>query len=187
MALTPSTMRELGFKAPNFSLADVVTGKTVFLSDLDTTKGLLVAFICNHCPYVKHIAQPLARVLNQATDQGLAVVCISSNDVEAYPDDSPEKMKEFSKKFGFKFSYLFDESQKVARDYEAACTPDFFLFDAKLECVYRGQFDDSRPGNGVEPSGHDLKQAIERVLAGKKPEAIQSPSIGCNIKWKEKK
>src|SRR5512136_2447978 len=183
MAETPSTMPELGKKAPHFSLPNT-DGKTVSLSDFRANKALLVMFICNHCPYVKHVQQGLARLCKEYQERGVAVVGISSNDVESYPDDAPDEMKAEKKRAGYTFPYLYDESQEVARAYEAACTPDFFLFDAERKLVYRGQMDGSRPGNGIPVTGKDLRTALDAVLAGLPVPAEQKPSIGCNIKWK---
>ncbi|MGA8087519.1 MAG: thioredoxin family protein [Terracidiphilus sp.] len=183
MALTESTMLELGTTAPDFALPDVVTGKTVRRDDFRGQKGLLVMFICTHCPYVKHVEKGLA-TLGADYEGKLGVVAISSNDAESYPDDSPAGLKHQAQTFGFKFPYLYDESQQVARAYKAACTPDIYLFDKELKLVYRGQFDGSRPGNGVPVTGGDLRAAMDAVLRGEKPGADQRASIGCNIKWK---
>jgi peroxiredoxin len=183
MAKTPSTMTALGTPAPDFRLPDT-TGKIVARDDFRDAPGLLVAFICNHCPYVKHIRQGLAAFAREYGKKGLAIVGINSNDVVAYPDDSPAKMAEEAKAAGYTFPYLFDESQAVAKAYAAACTPDFFLFDRDRKLVYRGQFDASRPGNGIPVTGEDLRAACDAVLAGKPVPAEQRPSIGCNIKWK---
>jgi peroxiredoxin len=183
MALTESTMLELGTTAPDFALPDVVTGKTVQRDDFRGQKGLLVMFICTHCPYVKHVEKGLAEVGAAYTGK-LGIVAISSNDAENYPDDNPEGLKEQAERLGFRFPYLYDESQKVARAYDAACTPDIYLFDKDLKLVYRGQFDASRPGNGIPVTGKDLRAALDAVLRGEKPAADQKASIGCNIKWK---
>jgi peroxiredoxin len=184
MALTESTMLELGTTAPDFALTDVVSGKTVRRDDFRGRKALLVIFICTHCPYVKHIEKRLATLGNDYASQPIGIVAISSNDVSTHPDDSPAGMKQQAETFGFNFPYLYDETQAVARAYKAACTPDIFLFDDTLRLVYRGQFDRSRPGNGIPVSGEDLRAAIDAVLAGKPPLEDQRPSIGCNIKWK---
>lgn len=184
MARTPSTMRDLGFSAPSFSLPDVRDGKLVSFDTLPATRGLLIAFICNHCPFVKHIMGPLIALGNEMVQQGFSVVFVSSNDAEAYPDDSPAAMRELAQRENFAFPYVYDESQSVAKAYDAACTPDFFLFDSGLRCVYRGQFDGSRPGTAVPVTGADLRAAMNAVLAGKLPSSEQSPSLGCNIKWK---
>jgi peroxiredoxin len=184
MVKTASTMLPLGTHAPEFSLIDVTTGDQVALKNLRGRRGLLVIFLCNHCPFVVHLRSALAAFTAEYLDQGLAIVGISSNDVEAYPQDGPEKMKHEQAAAGYRFPYLFDADQSVARAYHAACTPDFFLFDADLRLVYRGQFDDSRPGNGVPITGADLRAACDAVLAGRPVLADQKPSIGCNIKWK---
>ena len=183
MALTESTMLELGTAAPDFALPDVVTGKTVRRDDFRGQKGLLVMFICTHCPYVKHIEKGLAELGSDYAGK-LGVVAISSNDAENYPDDNPEGLKAQAQRLGFKFPYLYDESQAVAHAYDAACTPDIYLFDKDLKLVYRGQFDGSRPGNGVPITGQDLRAALDAVLGGEKPNPDQKASIGCNIKWK---
>lgn len=185
MAAVNSTMLELGTKAPFFSLKDAVTGKTVSLHSFTESRGLLVIFISNHCPYVKLIKNELARFASDYQKKGVDVVAIGSNDAQNYPDDGPEKMKEDAHHFNYLFPYLFDESQEVAKDYKAACTPDLFLFDGDLKLYYRGQFDDSRPGNDKTPTGKDLREAAERLLNGEQPPANQIPSIGCNIKWKK--
>ena len=181
MAMTPSNMLPLGTKAPNFSLPDT-EGKAVSLGH--GAKGYLVMFICNHCPFVDHIRDGLARVTSEYAAKGISVFAINSNDVKNYPDDSPVKMKVEKAKARYCFPYLFDESQKVAKAYQAACTPDFFLFDSEQFLVYRGQFDDSRPSNQTPVTGRDLAEAMDAVLAGTKPDSDQRPSIGCNIKWK---
>lgn len=186
MALTYSTMLELGTKAPDFSLPDVVSGKTVSLADQKDAKALLVMFICAHCPYVVHVQSELARLGKETKfkAKGLKIVAISSNSVESHPADSPQKLKEFAIAQGFDFPLLYDETQKVAHSYTAACTPDFFLFDKDHKLVYRGQLDDSRPGNGKPLDGHDLRAAIDSVLSGQPVGGEQNPSMGCNIKWK---
>jgi len=184
MAATPSTMLALGTQAPAFTLPDTVSGSTVSLEDLPVEKGLLVFFICNHCPYVKHIIDELTAVANAYQQKGINAVAISSNDVRNYPDDSPEKMTFWAAEWGFDFPYLYDESQEVARAYQAACTPDFFLFDDSSKLVYRGQFDGSRPGNGVPVSGSDLREAMDALINENEISQQQTPSIGCNIKWK---
>lgn len=184
MVKTASTMLPLGTKAPGFSLSNV-DGKTVKLTDFAGSRGLVVMFICNHCPFVKHLRSALAEFGREVQSKGLAVVGISSNDAVAYPDDSPARMAEEARAAGYTFPYLYDETQAVAKAYKAACTPDFYLFDADQNLVYRGQFDDSRPGNGKPITGADLRGAVDALLAGKPPLATQRPSIGCNIKWKE--
>ena len=183
MALTESTMLELGTMAPDFALRDVVTGKTVHRDDFRGQMGLLVMFICTHCPYVKHIEKGLAQLGSDYSGK-LGIVAISSNDAQNYPDDSPEGLKKQAQRLGFMFPYLYDESQAVARAFDAACTPDLYLFDKDFKLVYRGQFDGARPGNNVPVTGDDLRTALNAVLRGEKPSADQKASIGCNIKWK---
>ncbi len=185
MALTESTMLELGTLAPDFALTDAVSGKMVKRDDFRGKQGLLVLFICAHCPYVKHIERSLGKLAADYAGKPLAIVAISSNDVNTHPADSPEGLKRQAKDNGFTFPYLYDESQAVAHAYNAACTPDPYLFDKDFKLVYRGQYDDSRPSNGVPVTGKDLRAAIDLVLAGKPVPAEQKPSIGCNIKWKE--
>ena len=183
MALTESTMLELGTVAPDFALTDAVSGKTVKRDDFKG-RPLLVMFICTHCPYVKHIEKSLGKLSADYAGKGLAMVAISSNDVTTHPADSPAGLKQQAKENDFKFPYLYDESQAVAHAYNAACTPDPYLFDKDFKLVYRGQYDDSRPGNGVPVTGKDLRAAIDLVLAEKPAPKEQKPSIGCNIKWK---
>ena len=184
MALTESTMLKLGTTAPDFALTDVVTGKTVRRDDFRGNKGLLVLFICAHCPYVKHVEKGLAAFGKDYSGKQMGIVAISSNDAETYPEDNPAGLKRQAETHGFSFPYLYDVTQNVARSYKAACTPDIFLFDSDFKLVYRGQFDGSRPGNGVPVTGEDLRAATDAVLAGKKPSPDQRASIGCNIKWK---
>lgn len=184
MAETPSTMLALGTHAPDFALLEPATGKTVALTDLMGSSGLLVMFLSNHCPFVKHLAAELAVFAREYEEKGLAVVGICSNDVANYPDDSPAKMAAEVGVRGYTFPYLFDESQEVAKAYRAACTPDFFLFDGEGGLVYRGQFDDSRPSLDVPVTGADLRAACDALLDGKAPSPAQTPSVGCNIKWK---
>ena len=184
MALTESTMLSLGSIAPDFALTDVVTGNTVRRDDFRGGKALLVLFICTHCPYVKHIEKGLAALGKDYAGKALGILAISSNDVTTHPDDSPAGLKKQAETFGFVFPYLYDETQAVAHDYKAACTPDIFLFDADLRLVYRGQFDSSRTGNGIPVTGEDLRAALDAVLDGQPVPADQRPSIGCNIKWK---
>lgn len=184
MAETPSTMLALGTHAPDFALLEPATGKTVALTDLMGSSGLLVMFLSNHCPFVKHLAAELAVFGREYEEKGLAVVGICSNDVANYPDDSPAKMAAEVGVRGYTFPYLFDESQEVAKAYQAACTPDFFLFDGEGGLVYRGQFDDSRPSLDVPVTGADLRAACDALLDGKAPSPAQTPSVGCNIKWK---
>jgi peroxiredoxin len=183
MVRTPSTMLELGTPAPAFRLPDT-DGRMVGIDDYADAAALLVMFICNHCPFVKHVRAELARIGRDYESRGVAIVAISSNDVGAHPDDSPERMREEKERYGYLFPYLFDESQEVAAAYHAACTPDFFLFDAERRLVYRGQLDDSRPGNDVPVTGADLRGALDAVLEGKPVAEPQKPSLGCNIKWK---
>jgi len=183
MAATNSTMLALGTPAPDFRLPDT-NGNLVSLSDFKGAPALLVAFICNHCPYVKHIRSGLAQLARDYLARGVAIAGINSNDVENYPDDSPAMMAAEAKAAGYLFPYLYDESQGVAAAYRAACTPDFFLFDANRRLVYRGQMDDSRPGSNIPVTGRDLRAALDAVLAGKPVSRSQKPSLGCNIKWK---
>lgn len=183
MTVTPSTMAPLGMEAPDFELPDP-QGNRYSLQDFADAPALLVVFLCNHCPYVKHIQDELAAFAREYQEKGLAVVGINANDWEQYPDDRPERMAEEKERVGYPFPYLYDESQEVARAYGAACTPDFFLFDAGRRLAYRGQFDDSRPGSGVPVTGEDLRQAADRLLAGKQVPEDQAPATGCNIKWK---
>lgn len=183
MVKTASTMLPLGTPAPNFSLVNV-DGSTVSLRDVEGASAVLVVFMCNHCPFVIHVAPELARLAAEYQQKGVAVIGISSNDTVQYPQDSPEQMVHEAEVRGYTFPYLFDETQQVARDYRAACTPDFFLFDQALRLVYRGQFDDSRPGSSVPVTGADLRAALDAVLAGQPVPAPQKPSLGCNIKWK---
>ncbi|MEJ2552624.1 MAG: thioredoxin family protein [Gammaproteobacteria bacterium] len=183
MTLTPSTMLKLGTPAPAFRLPDT-TGRLLSLQDFEAASALLVVFMCNHCPYVKHIRPALAEFARDYQPKGLAVVGINANDAQKYADDSPEKMVDEVASAGYTFPYLYDETQETAKAYHAACTPDFFLFDKDRKLVYRGQFDDSRPGNNIALTGRDLRAAADAVLAGKDVTADQQPSIGCNIKWK---
>jgi peroxiredoxin len=184
MSLTPSTMLPLGTKAPDFSLPEVVTGKTLSLADFDPYAALLVMFICRHCPFVKHLQEAISRFGRDYTGKNLGIVAISANDAVEYPDDRPESLKEMAESLGFTFPYCYDESQETAKAYDAACTPDFFLFDGERKLVYRGQFDDSRPGNDIPVTGSDLRAAADAVLSGSPILKDQKPSIGCNIKWK---
>jgi peroxiredoxin len=185
MAAVPSNMLPLGTRAPEFSLPDTVSGQIRSLQSIQSDKVTLIMFICNHCPYVKHINAALVSIAGDYMPQGLSVIAISSNDAVKYPDDAPDKMKEHALKEGYSFPYLYDETQEVARQYDAACTPDFYLFDGAMKLVYRGQLDDARPKNDIPVSGKDLRAAIENVLAGRPVAEEQKPSIGCNIKWKE--
>ena len=183
MSLTGSTMLPLGTRALDFNLPDT-NGKIVTLPDFQGAKALLVVFMCNHCPYVKHIQKHFTGLVKEYQDRGAAVVGINTNDVETHPDDSPENMARDARRLGYTFPYLYDETQQVARAYRAACTPDFFLFDKDRKLVYRGQMDDSRPGNDRPLTGLDLRSALDAVLAGEKVNSNQKPSMGCNIKWK---
>ncbi len=185
MAAVPSTMMPLGTIAPDFRLTDTVSGKVLSLNELKSNKATLVMFICNHCKYVKHIHSELVKITNEAVAKGMSVIAISANDVVNFPEDDPKLMKEQAINSSYKFPYLYDETQEVARAYDAACTPDFFMFDGEMKLIYRGQFDDSRPSNGLPVTGNDLRTAIENVLSGKAVSPEQRPSIGCNIKWKE--
>lgn len=185
MAATPSTMLPLGTPAPDFSLPDTVSGKTLSLADVKSDVGTVIMFICNHCPYVLHIQDELVKIANEYSAKGFKFVAISANDVANYPDDSPEKMTELAAKWGNPFPYLYDESQDVAKAYQAACTPDFYLFDKDLACVYRGRLDGATPKNNIPVSGGELRAALDNVAAGKPVSEEQVPSIGCNIKWKQ--
>lgn len=184
MALTPSTMLKLGTAAPDFRLPDVTSGKTVSPETFAGKKALLVMFICRHCPYVVHVKTELARLGKDYAGKDAGIVAISSNDAAGYPDDAPENLKTMAREEGFVFPLCFDETQSVAKAYTAACTPDFFLFDKDRRLIYRGQMDDSRPGNGKPVTGKDLRDALDAALAGKPVRADQKPSVGCNIKWK---
>lgn len=177
-------MLPLGTVAPDFELPDTVSGETIKLDDVVTQKGAVVMFICNHCPYVLHVNEEIVRLAKEYQEKGLGFVGISSNDVERYPADGPEKMQVLAKDVGYTFPYLYDESQAIAKAYDAACTPDFYVFDGEKKLAYRGRLDDSRPGNGVPLSGKDLRAAIDAVLEGKPVDDKQYPSAGCNIKWK---
>jgi peroxiredoxin len=184
MAVTPSSMLPLGTPAPDFRLPEVTDGRTWSLADFADADALLVMFICRHCPYVRHVEDELVRLGRDHEHTGLAIVAISSNDAANYPDDAPDSLAEQKRWKDFRFPYLYDQTQAVARDYSATCTPDFFLFDRERRLAYRGQLDDSRPGDGRPVTGQDLRSAIDAVLAGQRPAASQKPSIGCNIKWK---
>jgi peroxiredoxin len=186
MARTLTNQIPLGFIAPEFLLPDTVSGLTYRYADLRGTHGTVVVFICNHCPFVIHIIDELVKVANDYGNRGIGFIAISANDVTNYPDDHPDKMKTFALEHGFTFPYLYDEPQEVARAYDAACTPDFNVFDASDRCVYRGQFDGARPGNEVPVTGMDLRNALDVLLRGETPPADgQLPSVGCNIKWKQ--
>ena len=183
MVATASTMSPLGTVAPEFSLPDT-NGKSVSLADFKDAPALLVVFMCNHCPFVKHIGGGLAELAREYQGRGVAIVGINANDIAKYPDDSPQKMVEEVATAGYTFPYLFDETQEVAKAYQAACTPDFFVFDRDQQLVYRGQMDDSRPDSGIQVTGKDLRAALDAVLAGQPALENQKPSMGCNIKWK---
>lgn len=184
MALTPSNMIPLGTKAPDFELPDAVSGKNMSLDELKSDKATVIMFICNHCPYVKHVQKGLVDLANDYIPKGVSLIAINSNDVKNYPDDSPENMKKVAEKLHYPFPFLFDESQQVAKAYDAACTPDFYIFDKDLKLIYRGQMDDSRPGNGKPVTGKDIRDTLDLILSGRSVEGEQIPSIGCNIKWK---
>jgi thiol-disulfide isomerase/thioredoxin len=184
MTVTPSTMLPLGTRLPAFSLTNAVDGRTVSSTDFADRKAFLVMFICNHCPYVQHVLVELGRLGRDYLPRGVGIVAINSNDVDAYPQDAPPEMKALAEREGWDFPYLFDETQEVAKTFRAACTPDFFLFDADGKLVYRGQLDDSRPGSGVPVTGRDLRAALEAVLAGEPVPEEQVPGLGCTIKWR---
>lgn len=184
MALTPSVMIPLGSEAPGFTLYDPVSGEEKSLDSLKSQKATVIMFICNHCPYVKHIQTGLVDLANDYIPKGVSFVAINSNDTDNYPDDSPQRMKEVANSFGYPFVYLFDETQEVAKAYDAACTPDFFIYDKDLRLVYRGQMDDSRPGNGKPVTGKDIRYSLDELIAGNELSPNQVPSIGCNIKWR---
>ncbi len=184
MALTESTMLDLGHQAPDFELPDVVSGRTVRLADFDRKTGLLVMFLCAHCPFVIHVKQELSRLGRDYAGQSLGIVAISANYIGTHPEDAPANLKRMAEELGFVFPYAYDETQETAKAYKAACTPDFFLFDGGRRLVYRGQLDDSRPGNGIPVTGKDLRAAIDAVLTGQPVNPRQKASIGCNIKWR---
>ena len=184
MAATETIRIPLGFAAPEFSLPDTISGKAFSLQELKGEKATVVMFICNHCPYVKHVNNQLVLLANDYIPKGISFIAISSNDVQNYPEDSPGKMKEVAKGLNYPFPYLYDETQEVAKSYHAACTPDFSIFDANLKCVYRGQLDDSRPKNDSVSDGKDIRSALDAILSGKGINPNQIASLGCNIKWK---
>ncbi|MSO29941.1 MAG: thioredoxin family protein [Acidobacteria bacterium] len=184
MARTPSSMVELGGRVPDFRLLDVVTGKTVSRDEVAGPKGLLAMFICRHCPFVKHVEKELAQLGRDYQKSGVGIVAISANDESGFPEDSPPRLAEMSRELGFLFPYLHDETQDVARAFDAQCTPDFFLYDGQGTLVYRGQLDDSRPGSGQPVTGKDLRAALDALVAGAPVSPNQRPSIGCNIKWR---
>jgi peroxiredoxin len=185
MAFTESNMLPLGTKAPNFKLPDTVTGRLISLSDIQSKQATVIMFLCNHCPYVIHVNEEIVRIANDYSPKGVVFIGISSNDVVHYPADSPEKMRVHAQETGYNFPYLYDESQSVARAYDAACTPDFYVFDGNLQLAYRGRIDASRPNSGNPLTGADLRKAIDDILEGKTISHIQYPSAGCNIKWKK--
>jgi len=185
MAETPSTMLPLGTIAPDFTLPDTVSGEDVTLSAVQSDKATVVMFLCNHCPFVKHVNGELVRLANDYQAEDVTFVAISSNDIKSYPQDAPERMKEVAETLSYPFPYLYDEDQSVARAYHAACTPDFFIFNPQMELVYRGQLDSSRPGNDIPVNGEDIRAALDALLTGEPVSENQRPSIGCNIKWKE--
>jgi len=184
MSATTSNMLALGTAAPEFSLMDTVSGEFMTLGQLKSDNATVIMFICNHCPYVKHVDEQLVSLACDYQKKGVSFIAISSNDVDNYPQDSPELMAKEAKKIGYPFPYLYDEKQEVAKAYQAACTPDYYVFNSEMKCVYRGQLDDSRPGNGVPVTGHDLRNALDETLQGLAVTRAQIPSIGCNIKWK---
>ena len=184
MALTPSTMLPLGTKAPDFQLVDVVSQEIISLSNFSNRKGLLVIFLCCHCPFVKHIETEIAKISHDYLEKDIGIIAISVNDIDKYPDDAPESLKNMAERLGFNFPICYDQTQNTAKAYQAACTPDFFLFDQQLELVYRGQLDDSRPANHLPVTGKDLRTALNALIEGQPIIVEQKPSIGCNIKWK---
>ena len=185
MARTPSTMVALGTKAPDFNLPDTVSGKQISIKEVKGDVATVIMFICNHCPFVKHVNAELVRLANNYKNKGIGFVAISSNDVANYPDDSPVLMAQLAKQLKYPFPYLYDETQETARAYNAACTPDFFIYDKKQDLVYRGQLDDSRPGNEIPVTGKDIRNALDCLINDEPVPEFQRPSIGCNIKWKQ--
>ena len=184
MSLTPSNMLPLGTTAPDFILPDAVSSKMCSLIDLKGDKGTVIMFLSNHCPFVKHVNEEIVRVANDYRVSGFGFIAIMSNDVKNYPQDHPDLMLTTARKYHYPFPYLFDETQRVAKAYDAACTPDFYLFNSELKLIYRGQLDNSRPGNGIPANGRDLREALDAVLSNSQVPEPQKPSIGCNIKWK---
>jgi peroxiredoxin len=178
-------MLPLGTTAPGFNLLDTITGKKVGLNEIKSDIATVIMFICNHCPYVKHVNQELVRLYEDYHPRGISFAAISSNDIAAYPEDSPSRMKETASEIGYQFPYLYDETQEAAKAYQAACTPDFYIFDMDLKLVYRGQLDDSRPGNGKPVTGRDIRNALNNIISGIPVNLNQVPSIGCSIKWKK--
>lgn len=185
MAAMSSTMLPLGTTAPHFNLPDTVTGKLMSLDELKSDTATVVMFICNHCPYVQHVQHELVKLANDYQPQGISFIAISSNDIESFPEDAPDKMKEVAERLGYPFPYLYDETQEIAKAYQAACTPDFYILDSDLKLVYRGQLDDSRPGNLIPVTGKDIRAALDHILSGEPVDPHQKPSIGCSIKWKK--
>jgi len=184
MSAVRSRMVPLGTSAPYFKLPDVISGKEISLYDIKSDKATVIMFICNHCPYVKNMYEHLAKLTSEYMKKGISFAGINSNNFIAYPDDAPDKMKEVAERLGYEFPYLVDETQEVAKAYQAECTPDFFVYDKDLILVYRGQYDSSRPGNGIPVTGSDLKAALDAILEGRDVPKEQIPSVGCNIKWK---
>lgn len=184
MARIPSVMIPLGTKAPAFRLPDTISGNMVSLEDVKGKIATVIMFVCNHCPFVKHVNPQLVQLAKDYGPKGIGFAAISSNDATSYPEDGPDKMKQVAAEQGYPFPYLYDETQEVAKAYQAACTPDFFIFDSSLQLVYRGQLDDSRPGNGIPVTGNDIRKALDQLLKGEAVDSNQKPSIGCNIKWK---
>lgn len=184
MVETLSRMLPLGTPASDFNLPDTISGKMISLDAIKSNIATVIMFICNHCPFVKHVQQELVNLANDYQPKGISLVAINSNDIARYPEDSPKRMKEVAENLGYTFPYLYDESQEVARNYQAACTPDFYIFDSSLLLVYRGQLDDSRPGNTIPITGRDIRNALDNILEGRSVDQNQKPSIGCNIKWK---
>lgn len=187
MALTPSNMLPLGTVAPDFLLPDTISGKIFSLETLKSSSATVVMFICNHCPYVIHINDEIVRIANEYQSKGVSFIAISSNDIEENSDDAPDKMRALAIEVGYSFPYLYDESQAVAKAYDAACTPDFYVFDANLVLVYRGRLDDSRPKSDIPLTGKDLRNTLDAIIEGERVSKIQYPSMGCNIKWKQNK
>ena len=184
MVQTPSNMIPLGTSAPDFNLPDTLSGEMKSLKEIKSGVATVVMFICNHCPFVKHIQEHLVLLADDYQPKGVSLIAISSNDIDSHPDDSPERMKEMAQTLGYPFPYLYDETQEVAKAYNAACTPDFYIFDAEMKLVYRGQLDGSRPGNQIPVTGEDIRTALNNILSGLPVSPDQKPSIGCNIKWK---
>jgi thiol-disulfide isomerase/thioredoxin len=184
MARTLSNMMPLGTVAPDFKLLDTLSGKNLSLGELKSDRATVILFICNHCPFVKHVDAGIVKLAQDYQAKGISFIAISSNDIENYPQDAPDLMKVEAERVGYSFPYLFDETQEVAKAYQAACTPDFYIFDGNLKCVYRGQMDDSRPGNALPVTGNDIRQALEALLSNQAVSEDQKPSLGCGIKWK---